>query len=858
MASSSQNSLPEAGIGAEAPVNPTTSVSVTPPGDGNMAPSLMSGRDDPDSESGSIENPGENDNVPDEAFSSYSDSVVGSKSQPLEILSKIKKLQDELVKVESSARLGQTLENMESLWNREFERLGSDAERQGWSRLQQQRAQSYIKDTTAFAVGREWVHGSEESFVWNLLEREEQEKRLIERREQWEAQKGIAQPTVNNPVEPARLQSNARVGPQPLSHFSAFLDPTSAESRFNSTASAQAYDSRERQLRAQIHETVRQKHDAFLQWRFRPPPPPGKPNLNLIDVWPRPVASYVQWRQFKYYSPNAAFESEARKNLVAIDVLDGEPDPSIPRQSYEDFFAAVHNDEKRMPAGVPKMAQGLVPERIRLNGPQFSQTFRALGCDHYSSDRTQLVVLQPYRLLVYYEKDIRKRHADLKEKLKGSSDQKDESYASKPPEPGYRETSYSSAEQESNASTDTGAESDNQTRDITQNHEVEVIQRRPEDTNSEVSEDSEETKFPLASTETALAYLECLIDFMDTTVSIRRNYVQGSECRKIRFRDLWYLFGPGDEVVSQDEKQVYRVIEVTNPTHSASSKNIFFDLDDGDHSRYFQVSCVYVDFDGKKIGPVSTKFMIKEFAGERSVESLEIYPLRLHRFAADHERKDEPMSSGPHTLRQQLIKRGRKFFQAACMKLENTFYDGPTMDGDDVESQVVVDFETALSSGHQAPELESLLSDADDSSEAISQMGGFVGAAVRCFAACCDSDYVCNDSFVDEKRKEEYIDSLIPQNTYVKLPSVAIYPRTLDDTTGDNALTDDELLLMNYRVFAFVLRTRKWGELGSFVPSNFFRYVETVVYNLRRVYSIRPYGVETESIVQTLEATVFD
>lgn len=233
-----------------------------------------------------------------------------------------------------------------------------------------------------------------------------------------------------------------------------------------------------------------------------------------------------------------------------------------------------------------------------------------------------------------------------------------------------------------------------------------------------------------------------------------------------------------------------------------------------------------MDFDGKKIGPVSTRFMIKEFAGERSVESLEIYPLRLHRFAADHARKGKPMSSGPQSLRQQLVKRGNKFFQAACMKLENTFYNGPTKDGDEVESQVVVDFETALTSKYRAPELESLLSDTNDSSTIISDMGGYVWGELRCMAACCESDYVCNDSFVDEKRKEEYINSLIPENSYAKLPSVAIYPRTLDDTTDDNALTDDELLLMSYRVFAFVLRTRKWGELDSFAPPGFFQYLK--------------------------------
>ncbi|KAI3343796.1 hypothetical protein F4824DRAFT_494053 [Ustulina deusta] len=43
-------------------------------------------------------------------------------------------------------------------------------------------------------------------------------------------------------------------------------------------------------------------------------------------------------------------------------------------------------------------------------------------------------------------------------------------------------------------------------------------------------------------------------------------------------------------------------------------------------------------------------------------------------------------------------------------------------------------------------------------------------------------------------------------------PSITIYPRPLEDIKRqNNSLSDDDFLIMTYRVFGFVLRSRKWG-----------------------------------------------
>lgn len=799
MASLSQGLPAHAGGAAEASLESAMTTPVTRSGEYSTAANITAGTDACGTKSSS---PG----MPDDHGSDAGEaSAAGDRSQAL---SRIKKLQDELVKIERSFRLKQDIESIKCVWDTDFERLGREAEQRNWAQGQQIRAQSLIKDTTAFVIGREWTHESEDSFIWSLLEREERDKYLIENRAEWEAKKGITQPQADDSLRPTW---------NGLSQLPIFLDPLSDESKFNATDEAQGYDHQERSLRMQIHETVRDKRDAFKQWKFLSSNVPEVPEL-FPDLWPNPVLNYVQWKLFKYCSPNRAMYSEEKKDLAAIDVLDGEPDLRVSRTSYNQLIRTMRHDGNKISSSIPKMAHGLVPERIRLNGPQFTQTIRLLTPSDIPYPYThQVVLLQPYRLLVYHDKAIRDRYETLKENMGLFGDQAVMFQAETELETVHHEAVQSAVEHVDNGDPNsarelsrkhqTGAEPRHQAVTMTRHDGAKEPQRQPED---DLSGKSEEAKFPLANTNTALAFLDCLINFMDTTISIRRDYIQGPECRKIHFRDLWYLFNPGDEIVRHDEKQVYRVIEVMNPRHRASFKNVF--LDNKDTSTYFQVSCVYVDFDGKRLGPVTEDFRIKAFAGERKVESLDIYPLRLHRHSAQHEKKPYHQLSGSQTLRQALIERGKMFVRAARMKLKNAFYHGPTADGDEIESQIVVDFETALSSdktfaGDAAPQLTPLVG------HTIADDATIVEDPYPPCKTCCEGEYVHDDSWVDKIRRKEYIDSLIPEDSFAKLPSVAAYPRNLDDVAGDNDLTDDELILMSYRVLAFVLRTRKWGKL---------------------------------------------
>lgn len=148
---------------------------------------------------------------------------------------------------------------------------------------------------------------------------------------------------------------------------------------------------------------------------------------------------------------------------------------------------------------------------------------------------------------------------------------------------------------------------------------------------------------------------------------------------------------------------------------------------------------------------------------------------------------------------------------------------GPTLDArDEVESQVVVDFETAFSTADGKdwkPQLELLMGSQDDDDDDTR----------LCNAACCRDQNVHDDQYVDESQKTEYINHLFPHTPGSDTqPSVAVIPRSLDEVRtspglkAGSLIPDEDLLIMSYRVFAFVLRSRKWGMSIRFTSQDYF------------------------------------
>ncbi|KAF8853902.1 P-loop containing nucleoside triphosphate hydrolase protein, partial [Acephala macrosclerotiorum] len=448
--------------------------------------------------------------------------------------------------------------------------------------------------------------------------------------------------------------------------------------------------------------------------------------------------------------------------------------------------------------------QGPLPERIRIHSKHLIMILaRIHGSKLVSEERDKnasLVLLRPFRLLSHYDKEIR----DWQSKLIRD-----------------HETTKSGTE-----GSDIDAKQ-NPAEALKPNTDAKDAVNELLDVQSKEEKPSVDDPNGYSTSTKALQHLPCLLEFMDTYLSRKRAYLNSSACDKVTFSDIWHLFKPGDFVISTDGKQAYRVINVASPPHKGTDRWSYFYASEKENEKSraqsdISIDCVYIHYDGKKLGPVLEKFKIRRFDGERSVTSLEIYPLRFFssrglrgpaiKSKQEGSEAEEVMETGAAQLSKELIERGKMFVEVAGVK--HMYYAGLTVDTrDEVESQVVIDFEEAFASEHKrewCPKITPLVGLANN-------LGGEEDEETRrCKADCCWQENVHDDSYVETERSKKFTNDLMAEieDSPHRLPSVTIYPRSLEDTkTEMNALKDDELLIMSYQVFGFVLRDRTWAQL---------------------------------------------
>lgn len=120
----------------------------------------------------------------------------------------------------------------------------------------------------------------------------------------------------------------------------------------------------------------------------------------------------------------------------------------------------------------------------------------------------------------------------------------------------------------------------------------------------------------------------------------------------------------------------------------------------------------------------------------------------------------------------------------------------------------VVDFEAAFleeTLASERPQIEALPSiNLDDYADVES-----------CEATRCLDDRVIDDTFIDLRQAREYVNSLLPKAGANNLQSVSVLPQSLSDDASFReickSIQEDELLILSFRVFGFILRNRKFG-----------------------------------------------
>ena len=483
------------------------------------------------------------------------------------------------------------------------------------------------------------------------------------------------------------------------------------------------------------------------------------------------------------------------KEHSAIDVLLGEPTFWWQKENSKTQTAAsiaVQRGEAPSEAGImPADPQNLrpLPDRIRINSRPLISILDELVDDPEASVEILWGFRKPYKLLLYYESELRHRREKLREKWGQPADNTDHQSS----EPQIPEASSSPE------------------------RKIVATKEKAHHRSPKVS-----TKSSLQDSAEALCDMECLIKFIDEYLSPRVERYQKLNCPKIRFDDLWYLFSPGDHIISrQHPSKAWRILlTFGGRLNLATVESLARDTEapKKHEPNPFTIHCCYLDFDGKHFREVHENFKIEHFENEKEVTSLKAFPLRYH--------------DNSETLRKDLVERGRKFLK--CIeKPQLRYFSGRTLNrnwkgeplkdrtGDpvrteDVEAQVIIDMDRALRINYRwAPNWAvSEICDGHkpDERETTQRLNGHCAGQDWCI------EDISPDSWLDTKK----IDDLIESNPRLATPKKGL--KSLD-------LSEDNVLIFSGHIFGFILRSRKWGEKAH-IFSYTFLFVLTDLCNM--------------------------
>jgi hypothetical protein len=428
----------------------------------------------------------------------------------------------------------------------------------------------------------------------------------------------------------------------------------------------------------------------------------------------------------------------------------------------QDFIGVGNTEtptEGPAPANTSQSVEGEYaqpPDRIRINGdPLLRLLEKALEVEIHK-ENSPLVFLRPFKLLMQREQEIRRLHAQLRKKF-GTTATADQVMMSSPDK-------------------DQGT---SQSIDRTGMYLNESHAKLLEEYGSEQ----------------AYKELCCLIEFMDRDLGPLRALRSGF-IDKVYYSELWHIFKPGDVVITRQEPlHAYRVLYVTGGRPYLSPPLNRMNEDPSHDSGYkvpakakdFLVLCYQVHYDGERFGPVTQDFTIASYNGRRSVRDLPVYPLRL---------AEDP------SIEEKLRSNGRKYLSVS--KGAHMQYRGQNLhEGEEIDSQVVIDVKNAIwdkrdKDQHWNYKTEFGVGSPDSASKAEVVMASAGGCEVQ---DCCENDRVFNDLDIDHRMMEDFM----AENALLMTDA-----RNLDD--DPEKVPVDDIIILPSRIFAFVLKDRKWGE----------------------------------------------
>ena len=472
----------------------------------------------------------------------------------------------------------------------------------------------------------------------------------------------------------------------------------------------------------------------------------------------------------------------------AIEILVGEPDYHRPKKATEKpDKRSTKSRNLRSDAGLAmdSKSQELVaeessiPERIRINSPWILNTLTSI--DKTLDATGPIVMLRPYKFLIHYERQIRESISLVQQ----------ETYGHEKP---------------------------------ASDHPYEESLHFPSTSSNELPAASQDTEHRRLT----VLHMTCLIDFINQYIKPTVTRFENSVDGKIRFRDLWYIFKPGDDILMPLRHPRGRVsfdAVITAPEMFQSRYNMIWRVTGTGGGRInlsnaqsrngslkinaFKVNCYYIDFDGKFFCPIIHTFSIMPFKGEQDITSLDFFPFRFLKEAQNTMKKH--LDAGNETFKK-------------ITTFTHYYYVGPTLvvqpcgcpvqkeplHQEHVESEIIVDFKTTLIKHPnwrpkpfvwQIPPVERRELQEKTPVRYWNDM-------TKGKLEHAEHDHIYDDYYIDNERATIFKNN---EPIFEPVPSGWLI--------NESMVPERDLLLMPGRVFAFILRTRTFGRSILFDPS---------------------------------------
>lgn len=418
----------------------------------------------------------------------------------------------------------------------------------------------------------------------------------------------------------------------------------------------------------------------------------------------------------------------------------------------------------------------MLPPRIRLGSLPVRNILATMASDKSSAQWYPFAtLLRPFKILVYCEDDIRQRQSELDQLC-------EESVAMLPTQMGSEQ----------------GVKGGSTVDDKSSQVKPSIGISSP----NFFEPGYDFTRLTLEERQEAARDLRLLVSFMDEYIFPLQKALRTAKVDEVYFYELWYLFSPGSIIYVKDvtvPQKLWRVVQGTG-----GRRPYLRSQRQGDHLEFggifsktkcdpFNIDCFYIDFNGFEFFRVRKTFKLDEFKDLQGIRSLPIIPL--------HVAETEGLVD-----RNSLMERGKDFI--SYTKLSYCYYSGQSLSREPsgnvlqrpdsrtmgsiseipevIESPVVVDFQRCLQSipSWNPGNLQHELSKTPEH-----ELQGK------------PSDLVEDDRVWDVRLAErilDYMDQTQALGDHDRIPP-----------TGDN------IMLLPDRVFAFVLRTHRWGESST-------------------------------------------